>query len=169
MLLIKCLILDFLNLQWLFNLNKGPTDWKKTLLSNFSAHNKYKCIKYHQKSGKTPRYTINTIAIFPTMAYNVSEIISVTGHSLWTVRHRNARICILWEIRQVEVQGSGPDLRNPDLRCIIDAFFSQPRRWRNTSGDLPPLYPAAVLSGNVPNGDAEVCVSAGIPAALQER
>ncbi len=57
------------------------------------------------------RYTINTIAIlFPTMAYNVSEIISVTGHSLWTVRHRNAGICILWEIRQVEAQGSGPEL-----------------------------------------------------------
>lgn len=49
-------------------------------------------------------------------------MISVSGHLLWTVRHMNARICNLWEIRQVEAQGLGART----LRCIIDAFFHSP-------------------------------------------
>ncbi len=53
MFLIQFLMFDFLNLQWLFNWNDGPTDWKKRL-SNFSADNKYKYIELNikQKSEK---------------------------------------------------------------------------------------------------------------------
>lgn len=59
-----------------------------------------------------------------------------------------------------------PHLCNWRTSCCVTF---QTRGRRDPPGDLQALHPAAVLSGDVHHGDAQICLLAGIPAAPQER